>query len=89
MKAGCAWLLCGALIGAPALSQTADEPFGSESQRQQLDELRAIQEQREALLRELQQLREQLAESDARMEATQERVRELEQQQTPSATDKP
>ena len=90
MKARGAWLLCGVLLSGPALAQTAAEPVQPKVEsQQQLDDLRAIQEQREALLRELQQLREQLAESEARMEATQERVRELEQQQTSSPTDQP
>ena len=54
-----------------------------------MDDLRAIQEQRETLLRELQQLRDALAESDARMEANRQRVRELQNQQDGTSREQP
>ena len=87
MRASNAWLLCGLLLSPCALAQTADQPNDPQSPQQQMDQLRAIQEKRAELLRELRQLRERLSESDARMEATRERVRQLESQQTQPVQD--
>ncbi|MDH3452423.1 MAG: hypothetical protein OEN20_08380 [Gammaproteobacteria bacterium] len=89
MKGSCVIALCVLSTGGYVLAQTAARPVSPDTQQRQAEDLRAIREQRATLLRELQQLREQLAESDARMEATRERVRKLQLQQSQSAPDKP
>ena len=89
MKAVWVLLLSTVSTAPHGFAQTTAAPASPPSQPQNADELRAIQEQRAALLRELQQLRARLAESDARIEATRERVRELQSQQPQPVTDKP
>lgn len=84
----CGVLILGLLVTGGASAQT-DTPVTAEAQREQQEELRAMEERRARLLEELQQLRDELEASDARMAESRERVRELESQNTPPAQGKP
>jgi septal ring factor EnvC (AmiA/AmiB activator) len=89
MRYGCAIALCWVLTGGHALAQSDTRAVDPELQQKQADDLRAMEEQRAQLLRELQQLREEIAASEARMAASQERTRKLQSQQPPPAQSKP
>lgn len=89
MKYGCVVAAVWLLTGGHVLAQSNAGSVTPEREQAQAEELRTMEEQRAALLEELRQLREELAASEARMAASQERIRELQSQQTPAAQSKP
>jgi len=82
MKGACSMALLCLAMGGQAFAQSDAQSVTPIPQDQQGDDLQAMEEQRAALQKELQQLREELAASEARMEASRERVRQLQSQQT-------
>ncbi|MDH3715191.1 MAG: hypothetical protein OET44_15255 [Gammaproteobacteria bacterium] len=84
MRYGCAIAIFWLLTGGPALAQSDTEAVDLELQQKQADDLRAMEEQRAELLRELEQLRDDLAASEVRIAASRERIRNLQSQQTQS-----
>ena len=82
--------LLGFLVVGGALAQSAaTQPAGDDAQTETGGDQQNIDEQRTTLLRELQQLREALEQSEARMRASQERIRTLQSEKSQPAQGEP